>query len=232
MNCMRDEENKKPHCPVGEPRCEHIDALVALREEVATLTELVSTDPLTRLFNYRYFSQALEQELERTHRTAQPTALIMLDLDHFKRVNDTWGHEVGNRVLRHVAELMITLLRKIDIPCRYGGEEFALILPGTPLPRAINAARRLRAAIEETPVMLEGKPLVITASMGVSIYQRSSNISAETFVKQVDALLYAAKSQGRNQVVHPDLESVKPKGQVGGEEKAALLGRDSLNGQK
>lgn len=227
---MRDKENKKPRCPVGEPRCAYIDELVALREEVASLTELVSTDPLTRLFNYRYFCQALEQELERTHRTAQPTALIMLDLDHFKQVNDRWGHEAGNRVLCHVAELMVTLLRKIDIPCRYGGEEFALILPGTPLPRAVNAARRLRAAIAETPATWEGGSLVVTASMGVSVYQRSSNICADTFVKQVDELLYAAKSGGRNQVAHPDLESVRPAGQVSTDEKAALYGPDSPEG--
>jgi len=223
---MCDKENKKPQCPVGKADCEHIDSLVALREEVATLADLVSTDPMTRLFNYRHFSQALEQELERTHRTGQPTALIMLDLDHFKQVNDTWGHEVGNRVLRHVAGLTVTTLRKIDIPCRYGGEEFALILPGTPLPRAVNAAQRLLAAIKETPVTLADKPLVVTASMGVSIYQRNSQFSAESFVKQVDELLYAAKTQGRNRVVHPDLESVKPKGQVGAEEKAALYGPD------
>lgn len=223
---MRDKEQKQPRCPVGESRCEHIDCLMALREEVETLEGLVLTDPMTRLSNYRHFSQALEQELERTHRTGQPTALIMLDLDHFKRVNDSWGHEVGNRVLRHVAELMLTLLRKIDIPCRYGGEEFALILPGTPLPRAVNAAKRLRVAIEETPVMIEEKPLKITASMGVSVYQRSSNLSAEAFVKQVDALLYAAKSRGRNQVAHPDLESMQPKGQVSADEKAALYGPD------
>ncbi len=223
---MRDKENKKPRCPVGAPSCDHIDDLLALQDEVIQLKALVSTDPLTRLFNFRHFTQALDQELERTRRTAQPTALIMLDLDHFKRFNDTWGHDVGNRVLCHVAELMLTLLRKIDIPCRYGGEEFALILPGTPLPRAINAARRLRAAITETPLVLEQEQLVVTASMGVSVYQRSNHISAEAFVKQVDELLYAAKSQGRNRVVHPDLESMRPAGQVSAGEKAALYGPD------
>lgn len=221
---MRAKENTKPQCPVGESRCEHIDSLLALRAEVEVLSELVLTDPMTRLFNYRHFSQALEQELERTHRTGQPTALIMLDLDRFKQVNDERGHEVGNRVLRHVAELIVTLLRKIDIPCRYGGEEFALILPGTPLPRAVNAANRLRAAIEEAPVMVDGEPLSVTASMGVSVYMRNSNMAAESFVKQVDGLLYEAKTAGRNRVAHPDLDSMKPKGQVGAEEKAALYG--------
>lgn len=223
---MRDKENKKPRCPVDAPSCEHIDKLLVLQDEVIQLKELVSTDPLTRLFNFRHFTQALEQELERTRRTGQPTALVMVDLDHFKQVNDTWGHDVGNRVLCHVAELMLTLLRKIDIPCRYGGEEFALILPGTPLPRAINAARRLRSAISETPLDLDQNQLTVTASMGVGIYQRSSHIAAEAFVKQVDELLYAAKSQGRNRVVHPDLESMRPAGQVSADEKAALYGPD------
>lgn len=223
---MHGRETKKPRCPVGERRCEHIEALIAAWQERDALAELVLTDPLTRLFNFRHFSQSLEQEQERTHRSGQPTALIMLDLDRFKEVNDEWGHEVGNQVLCHVAALMVKLLRKIDIPCRYGGEEFALILPGTPLPRAVNAARRLRAAIQDTPLLVDGKPLFVTASMGVSVYLRDSHCSAEAFVKQVDGLLYEAKSQGRNRVVHPDLERMKPKGQVGIEEKAALYRMD------
>ncbi|MCW8889506.1 MAG: GGDEF domain-containing protein [Sedimenticola sp.] len=223
---MTGKDRKKIACPVGESRCEHIDTLLILQEEKAALSELVLTDPLTRLFNYRHFSQSLEQELERTHRTGHPTALIMMDLDHFKRVNDQWGHEAGNQVLRQIAELMVSLLRKIDVPCRYGGEEFALILPGTPLPRAINAANRLREVIEATPIEVDGGPLFITASMGVGVYRRESHFSAEAFVKQVDNLLYEAKAAGRNRVAHPDLESLKPKGQVGAEEKAALYRSD------
>jgi diguanylate cyclase (GGDEF)-like protein len=223
---MSGKDNKSTECPVGESQCAHIDALLQLQRDHEDLAELVLTDPLTRLFNYRHFSQSLDQELERTHRTGHPTALIMLDLDHFKRVNDEWGHEAGNQVLRQTAELMVSLLRKIDIPCRYGGEEFALILPGTPLPRAVNAANRLRVAIEESPVIVDERPLFITASMGVDVYMRSSHFSAEAFVKQVDSLLYQAKTLGRNRVSHPDLESLKPKGQVGVEEKAALYGSD------
>ncbi len=223
---MAGKDRKKIECPVGESQCKHIDSLLNLQEDHIALSELVITDPLTRLFNYRHFSQSLEQELERTHRTGHPTALIMLDLDHFKRVNDQWGHEAGNRVLRQTADLMVSLLRKVDIPCRYGGEEFSLILPGTPLPRAINAANRLRQAIEETPVTVDEEPLYITASMGVGVYMRESHFSAEAFVRQVDGLLYEAKTAGRNRVAHPDLESIKPKGQVGAEEKAALYGED------
>jgi len=217
---------KKPECPVGEASCRHIDRLLGLQQEVRELSELVLTDPLTRLFNYRHFAQALEQELERTRRSGQPTALIMLDLDHFKQVNDNWGHEVGNQVLCHTAGLMLTMLRKIDIPCRYGGEEFALILPGTPLARAVNAANRLRESIEASPLEVEGQPLFVTASMGVGVCGRHSSLSAEGFVHEVDGLLYRAKQEGRNRVAHPDLESVKPKGQVGAEEKAALYGPD------
>jgi diguanylate cyclase (GGDEF)-like protein len=223
---MSGKDNKSTECPVGESQCVYIDALLQLQQEHEALAELVHTDPLTRLFNYRHFSQSLEQELERTHRTGHPTALIMLDLDHFKRVNDEWGHEAGNQVLRQTADLMVSLLRKIDIPCRYGGEEFALILPGTPLPRAVNAANRLRMSIEESPVIVDERPLNITASMGVDVYMRSSHFSAEAFVKQVDSLLYQAKTLGRNRVAHPDLDSLKPKGQVGVEEKAALYGSD------
>lgn len=223
---MSADQEKKPECPVGETNCQHIDRLLLLQQEVSELSERVVTDPLTRLFNYRHFAQALEQELERTRRSGQPTALVMLDLDHFKQVNDRWGHEVGNRVLCHTAELMVTLLRKIDIPCRYGGEEFALILPGTPLPRAVNAASRLCETLAASRLLVDGQPLLVTASMGVGVYFRGSTLSADAFVQQVDELLYRAKQEGRNRVAHPDLESAKPKGQVGAAEKAALYGAD------
>jgi diguanylate cyclase (GGDEF)-like protein len=220
---MDNNEQKKTECPVGESECRHLDELVELRSRTEELSRLVHVDTLTGLFNYRYFVLALEQELERTRRTGQPTALVMLDLDHFKRVNDTWGHESGNKVLRQAANIITQLLRRIDVPCRYGGEEFALILPGTPLPRAVQAANRLREAMESTPVELDGEQVTVTASLGANVYQRGSDLSADLFVKQTDALLYQAKEEGRNRVAHPDLEQFKPKSHVGREEKAALF---------
>jgi diguanylate cyclase (GGDEF)-like protein len=221
---MTDNHNKKPECPAGEEQCLYLDELLQLRQHNESLAELVHTDTLTGLFNFRHFSLVMEQEMERTRRSGQPTALIMLDLDHFKQINDTYGHEAGNRVLRHVADLMIQLLRRVDVPCRYGGEEFALILPGTTLPRAVNAADRVRRMLEETPVDIGGESIAVTASMGVNVYMKHMAQTLSDFVEQTDSYLYQAKQQGRNRVAHPDFQSVWPDTQVGREEKSLLNG--------
>ena len=218
------DKKKKPDCPVGEVTCRHIDELSTLRCRVDELSALVHTDTLAGLFNYRHFSMVLEQELERTRRSGKPTSLIMLDLDHFKQVNDRWGHESGNRVLRQTGELITQILRRLDIPCRYGGEEFALLLPATPLARAVQVAERLRQALSATPVELEETKLAVTASSGVNVYLRNSRITAEQFVKETDAYLYQAKEQGRDRVCHPEYETVSPRGWVGKSEKDELLG--------
>ncbi|OOZ36385.1 GGDEF domain-containing protein [Solemya velesiana gill symbiont] len=218
------DNSSKPECPVGEEICGHIDGLSVLRSRIDELSRLVHTDTLTGLFNFRHFSMVLEQELERTRRSGRPTSLVMMDLDHFKQVSDRWGHESGNRVLRQSGELITQVLRRVDIPCRCGGEEFALILPGTPLARAVHVAERLRISLSETPVALDGCELQVTASFGVNVYLRHSTITPAQFVEETDAFLYQAKAQGRDRVCHPDFESVKPKGQVGRSEKDALLG--------
>lgn len=219
---MPPDDKENPDCPLGEASCPRLGELTATRAEAAELSQQVHTDGLTGLFNYRHFQLMLERELERTRRTGQPTALVMVDLDHFKQINDRWGHELGNRVLRHCASLMANALRKIDIACRYGGEEFALLLPGTPLPRAVNAANRLRLAIAETPLQTTDGVLQVTASMGADVFSKGDEIGPEEFVKRADSQLYQAKEQGRNRVSHLAFELTRPKGQVGREEKQAL----------
>lgn len=216
-------EREKPDCPVGEPECPLIEELLDQRQTSCELEQLVHTDTLTGLFNYRHFATALEQELERTRRTGQPTCMILMDLDHFKQVNDTWGHEAGNQVLRSTAELIKQALRKIDIPCRYGGEEFAVILPGTHLPLAVNVANRLREAIMLTPVDIGDEVIEYTASMGVDTYIMGDAVSAEDFVKQVDEQLYRAKQDGRNRVCHRPFDYIRPETEVSPEEKRALF---------
>jgi diguanylate cyclase (GGDEF)-like protein len=221
-------DTQKPDCPVEEAECSVIDQLVDLRRESGELKELVHTDTLTGLFNYRHFKMALEQEMERTHRTGQPTSLVLLDLDHFKGVNDTWGHEAGNRALHHTASLLRAAVRKIDIPCRYGGEEFALILPGTQLPFAVNVAERLRRSIAAEPLRLDKGEIEFTASMGVDIYLAGQEDTPESFVERVDKLLYKAKEQGRNRVCHSDLKYLRPESEVSPEEKRALFGEEGM----
>ena len=178
------------------------------------------TDQLTGLANYRYFCQALEQEMERTQRGGQPTTLIMLDVDYFKKVNDNWGHEVGNQALIHIAGLMCQTVRRLDIPCRYGGEEFAVILPNTELAASIPVAERLRKAIEETPLPVAEQQLSLTASLGISSYLLGEDVSLEELVQRADHYLYQAKQEGRNRVRHASLPKVEL---VSRDEKDALF---------
>ena len=160
------------------------------------------TDELTGLFNYRYFSQALSLEMERTRRSGQPTCLIMCDLDHFKSINDVHGHEVGNAVLSHVSNLIHKTTRRLDIPCRYGGEEFVLILPDTTLHQGVRFANRLRLIIENSSVKAGDLVLGIEASFGVDVYSCGDQLTEKEFVDNVDGFLYIAKQEGRNRVCH------------------------------
>lgn len=194
-----------PKCPTGESACHLLDELVELRRSLAELSEQVRTDPLTGLANYRYFVQALEQEMERTLRSEQPTTLIMLDIDYFKKVNDAWGHEAGNQALVHIARLMQQTVRKLDIPCRYGGEEFAIILPNTLLSASIPVAKRLRKTIADSPLQLGDQRLKLTASLGITTFTSGQTASVEELVQRADHYLYQAKQEGRNRVRHAAL---------------------------
>ncbi|MFK5925953.1 MAG: GGDEF domain-containing protein [Desulfuromusa sp.] len=208
-----------PVCPVGETDCPIATEVAELRQNLTELSSLVRTDPLTGIANYRYFQQALEQEIERTQRSGQPTSLMMLDIDFFKKVNDQWGHEVGNQALIHLSRLLQQIVRKLDIPCRYGGEEFAIILPDTNLAASIPVAERIRRGIEESPLDVAGQPVHMTVSLGITTYSDKQEASIEGLVKQADQYLYQAKEAGRNRVCHAELPSVDI---VTTEEKQAL----------
>lgn len=200
-------------CPAGDD-CAYYEEVIGLRMEVIT-------DPLTGLYNVRYFRQALEQELERTQRTLISSAIMMIDLDHFKRVNDTHGHEVGNRVLQHTARIIRDTTRKLDIQCRYGGEEFVVILPTTELMLAAHVAERLRDSIESTPIFLDDdRFLSITASIGLALHSADEPLTATELISVADQQLYRAKQQGRNQICYPRV--AVPDTQVSGDEKDAL----------
>ncbi|MCB1856818.1 MAG: GGDEF domain-containing protein [Gammaproteobacteria bacterium] len=216
-------DKEKPSCPAGEPACPRLDELLALRAEAEELNRLVHKDSLTGLFNFRHFQQSLVQEMERTRRTGQPVSLMMMDLDHFKQINDHWGHEVGNAVLRQVGKLITGEMRQIDILCRYGGEEFALLLPATDLPRAVDAANRLRQVIGGNPLDVAREGIGITASIGVDVFMKGDGIDHGELVRRTDALLYQAKEQGRNRVCHRNFDLLRTEGQVSREEKDELL---------
>jgi len=191
-------------CPLNDQECPVFGEVRRLREECKRLQELTQVDTLTGLFNFRYLMVALEGEMERTRRTGLSTGLIMSDLDHFKRINDTHGHECGNEALQWISKIWHDKLRRIDMACRYGGEEFVVILPGTGLPQAIRAAERLRFALENSPVRLNGKLVGLTASFGVDAYRGRKKLTVETFIKQTDHFLLEAKTRGRNRVCYDE----------------------------
>lgn len=208
-------------CPECQADCSHLTEIRKLREEVNQLQALVRTDELTGLFNFRYFSHAIELEMERTRRSGQPTSLIMFDLDYFKDINDDYGHEAGNTVLTHVADIVRKTLRRLDIPCRYGGEEFTIILPDTSLTDGILLANRLRVIIEASTIVYEGKELKVTASFGVDRYGTGDPRTDKEFIEKVDGFLYRAKDEGRNRVCHVT-EADQSYG-VSNDEKDALM---------
>ncbi|SMF29264.1 diguanylate cyclase (GGDEF) domain-containing protein [Alteromonadaceae bacterium Bs31] len=189
-------------CPNGEQACPIYDELNSLKQQVDQLTQQAHTDSLTGLFNKRHFEQALLQEIDRTQRTGQPTTLVLLDVDHFKSINDEHGHVCGDYVLKSLADIVLLSLRKLDIPCRYGGEEFAILLPSTPLLVALHVAERLRLIINERAFEWEGKKLEISASFGVETLLQGSKELPKEFVARVDQQLYRAKKEGRNCVRH------------------------------
>jgi diguanylate cyclase (GGDEF)-like protein len=221
---VREESLNLPHCPVGQDDCAHLSEVARLRAENRTLAESARVDGLTGLYNYRHFQATLEVEMARARRVAEPMGLVMLDLDHFKRVNDRYGHEVGNRVLRDAAQRLRENVRRIDIPCRYGGEELAVVLPGARLKAAVRVAERVHQAMETSRIELAQEALRYTASLGVVAYNPHLNTSAGTLVAAADRYLYQAKQEGRNRVCHPDITVCTAEEGVSLDERAALLG--------
>jgi len=207
-------------CPVGEASCPVIDEARHLRHQNSELKQALRTDLLTGLYNYRHLLEVLEREIERTHRTRTPTALIMIDLDHFKQVNDNWGHETGNEALKLVSRVILSAVRKVDVPCRYGGEEFAIVLPATHLVDAVKVAERIRTDIESYPLQTDSEEITLTASLGVELYRAGMQISAEELIRLADGYLYQAKRDGRNRTAHPELP---PSTEVTADERAALF---------
>lgn len=181
----------------------------ALKEKEAALTWLATTDTLTGLANRRHFTALLEAEIQRWQRSGQPAALLMLDLDFFKRVNDTWGHAVGDEVLRHFATVLRGALRRIDVPGRVGGEEFAILLPDTSEEDALAAAERLRASVEASPAQTVGGSIPVTVSIGVTLF-REGDSGHEAPMQRADEALYRAKQSGRNCVAGDLPGSLKP----------------------
>jgi diguanylate cyclase len=171
---------------------------VKLNREVK---HLAVTDSLTGLWNRRHFFHLGEQTLLHATRYISPVSLLMIDLDHFKKVNDTHGHAVGDEVLRELAFLLKKWVRKADIVARYGGEEFIVLLPEVNKASAFETAERIRSRLADAPIWVGDLSVSITTSIGVSEFAQKERETLESLIKKADIALYEAKRAGRNQVV-------------------------------
>jgi diguanylate cyclase (GGDEF)-like protein len=177
---------------------EHIALALANLNLRETLRHQAVRDPLTGLFNRRYLEETLERELRRAERRSLPLAVIMLDIDHFKRFNDTFGHDAGDALLPEVGSYLRTHVRPEDIACRYGGEEFTLILPDAPLEPTLRRVDELRQGIARLGIAHRGQPLgTVTISMGVAVFP-AHGTSPDALLRVADRALYRAKEQGRD----------------------------------
>ncbi len=175
-----------------------------LAQTQALLRELSTRDSLTGLINHREFQRQLADEEERSRRYGRPFSLLMLDVDHFKAVNDTYGHLAGDKALRALATLVRGEVRPTDLVARYGGEEFALVLPETSGPGALTLAERLRVRVaSQTVAVTAEQSISLTVSIGIASYPDEAN-SVQKLLSAADQALYAAKSGGRNRVCRWD----------------------------
>ena len=209
-------------CP-NVKECSVIEEVELLRERCRKLEELSFVDALTGLYNFRHLQRSLEIEMERTRRTKLPTGLVMIDLDHFKSVNNLYGHECGNMVLGQFGKILKDNVRVIDVPCRYGGEEFAVILPGASLRQSTRIAERLRENIRSNPVPFGENSIKITASFGVAVFRFGDECTLGEFLNKADRLLYEAKNTGRDRICAEEPDAVVIPDEVTVGEKAALF---------
>ncbi|MFZ5687689.1 MAG: GGDEF domain-containing protein [Bacillota bacterium] len=188
-----DEEVLKCRLKIGE-------RIINLENEIRRLANL---DHLTGVLNRRAFMERLDSEIARCQRIKIPLALIMSDLDNFKSINDNYGHQTGDEVLRMVAGKTKNLVRKYDFIGRYGGEEFVICTPGASLLTAKEIAERLRREIEESVIPVEKGAcyIKVTASFGISFLEGDSSTDIDSLIKRADDALYLAKKQGKNQIV-------------------------------
>jgi diguanylate cyclase (GGDEF)-like protein len=181
-----------------ERRVEEVHALQAMLQEQAI------RDPLSGLYNRRYLDETLDRELARALREGYPVSIVMCDIDHFKTLNDTYGHQAGDEVIRSLSRFMREQARASDILCRYGGEEFLLVLPGMSPDNAIERIDAWRKKFSEQRVIFGPFELAATLSMGISSYPAHGE-TPELLIAAADQALYLAKRKGRNRIEHSEI---------------------------
>lgn len=184
---------------IGQQNDQWIQESDLMRDSNLELVQQASTDPLTNLFNLRAFNDRLQSELENSYQT--PLTCFLIDIDHFKKINDTYGHPFGDMVLSTIAHVLKRAVRPMDAVGRLGGEEFAIILPGLPKDRAFAVAERIRLAIQEEPIYFDEKKIKVTISIGVITYPNDGPGEKSALLQSADEALYKAKKSGRNKVV-------------------------------
>ncbi|HEY6843221.1 MAG TPA: GGDEF domain-containing protein [Thermoanaerobaculia bacterium] len=184
---------------IGKLEGENLDLLMQNR----ALSEISARDALTGLYNRWYVMEKIDSEMNRALRHGSPMSVLMLDLDHFKTVNDSFGHTVGDEVLKTVGQVLRESCRVYDVPGRYGGEEFCIVLPETRIANTRHVAERIRSRLASTQLPVAGTSITVTASIGVAGMDSVSDegtVSAAALIDRADRALYSAKHHGRNRV--------------------------------
>jgi two-component system cell cycle response regulator len=172
-----------------------------LRNSIEESVEAAITDPLTGLHNRRYMESHMRTLVEEALRIGKPFSILVTDIDHFKRVNDTYGHPGGDAVLKEFSARLQRNTRSIDLACRYGGEEFVVIMPDTEIENAWHVAERLRKCVADEPFPVSGHQAIpVTASIGIACLEFTED-TPESILKRADQALYSAKREGRNRIV-------------------------------
>ena len=175
-----------------------MEQLCEQKKRIEDLSKLATTDSLTNLLNFHAFHECLEREIQRAQRYNHNLCLIMADIDHFKNINDTYGHLAGDQVIKIVAQFLQEFLRNSDSVARYGGEEFAIILPEISETDALIVAERLREAIASLQIEYENQTISVSLCFGISFLKPNKNLSKTELIKEADGALYQAKGTGRN----------------------------------
>jgi diguanylate cyclase len=180
---------------------QHFDKMIKdVMDQNRDLIEKNQKDSLTGIYNRITFEELINGELQRYQRYQEPFSLILFDIDHFKKVNDIYGHEVGDRVLKGIAQSIGDILRKSDIFARYGGEEFIILLPKTNIEKGINVSEKLRLTVQDTEFLYDNVKVPITVSVGVTEIQPTDKEFIDVF-NRADSYMYQAKNEGRNKVI-------------------------------
>ncbi len=214
LNLGADDYIGKPYNPVElRARAESMLRIKALQDRINSkrreLESLSLTDDLTGLLNHRAMQKRLKDEFSRAQRYNDPLSLLMIDVDHFKAVNDTHGHQVGDRVLKELAQVILESVREIDVAARYGGEEFLVILPQTHFSGSLAVAERVWRSVGEHQFAPDESDLRLTVSIGISFFPNKSVSTSDRLVALADEALYQAKRDGRNRIcLHQQLSYV------------------------